>query len=268
MQSNSDTRPIGVFDSGLGGISVLKHAVDMLQAENFIYYGDDKNAPYGSKPIEVIQELTLACGDFLWKKDVKAILMACNTATGAAVKLMRDKYKIPVISIEPAVKPAVEECSRDKKVLVMATPATIRQERYRNLLSKVAAGDRVYSMPCDGLAKIIEQGDINSIEIEKYLSSKLIEIAHVDIESVVIGCTHYSFIIPQIKSALAALGKEQIKIFDGMFGTVRQLKRVLGENGLLNTESNRGEIAFYSSGNERQLGILKDVFFEYKVQNL
>ena len=128
--------PIGFFDSGIGGLSVLMCAMRELPREKFIYYGDNLHAPYGSKTEAEIKELSLECGKFLYEKGVKAIVMACNTATSASVKLMRDLYNMPVISIEPAVKPACE-AQGNGKVLVMATHATIAQQRYRALLSRL-----------------------------------------------------------------------------------------------------------------------------------
>ncbi len=250
-----DSRPIGFFDSGVGGISVLKHAVKILPKENFIYFGDDKNAPYGEKNDEQIKQLSLKCGEFLFQKGVKVIVMACNTATSVAVKQMRELYKMPVISIEPAVKPAVLECD---KTLVMATPATIAQNRYRNLISKLGCADRVVNMPCKGLAELLEPGDFENPELHRYIEEKF-KAVNENIDGIVIGCTHYSFITQLISEKAREIFGHECKIFDGMYGMVAQLKTVLQQHDLL-SEGPGGKVEFYSSSEQNALDIFKRIY--------
>jgi len=239
--------PIGFFDSGIGGLSVLAHASKELPSENFIYYGDNKNAPYGTKSETEIQDLSLACGKFLYEKGVKAIVMACNTATSAAVLRMREFYRVPVISIEPAVKPAVLETSGN--VLVMATPATLAQERYRLLVSRLNCLDRVINLPCPGLVELIETLDFESPVLTEYLAQKLTPLIGQNITGIVMGCTHYSFVSQKIADIAEGLFGSPVQIFDGMYGMTRQLKRVLAENNLLRDASPR-TISYYSSSGE------------------
>ena len=141
-------RPIGVFDSGVGGISVLRELVALMPNENFIFYGDSKNAPYGTKTLEEVRKLTLADAEYLRSRNVKALVVACNTATSAAIHILREKYQkeIPVIGIEPALKPAVS-VKENSRVLVMATPMTLREKKFHNLMQKFQdGGDHITAM--------------------------------------------------------------------------------------------------------------------------
>ena len=256
----SNIQPVGFFDSGIGGITVLKEALELLPNENYIYYGDNKNAPYGEKTEEEIQNLTMACGEFLYKKGVKAIVIACNTATSTAVIMMREKFNIPVISMEPAVKPAVASLKKGN-VLVLATPVTVSQQRYKKLLSTVGSEERVISAGCSGLAELIENGDFESKEIDQYLDKRLKEFHGMEIDAIVLGCTHYTFLKDKIAQYARRHFKNDAAIFDGNNGTVRQLKRVLEENALLNTQKVKGKVEFYSSSEQ-------DIIFFEKLLNI
>lgn len=250
-------RPIGFFDSGLGGISVLKTAYNILPNENYIYYSDQINAPYGEKTEEEIKELSLAAARVLFDKGVKAIVLACNTATSASVKLMRERFNIPVISMEPAVKPAL---GVGGKVLVLATPATVSQSRYNRLLDRLNAGDKVINIGCSGLVELIEGGQTDYINIEEYLSGKLAHFNGEKIEAVVLGCTHYSFVEKQISRYLRENYCENCCVFDGRFGTARQLKRVLENRNMLCSSQKEGSIEFLTSGNDNLIEEYKHLF--------
>lgn len=249
-----DKRPIGIFDSGLGGIAVLKVAKDILKNENFVYYGDNANAPYGIKTRQEIFKLSKACVDFLVKKDVKAILIACNTATGVSVKQLRAMYDIPFVSMEPAVKVGMKN-AHGGKILVMATPATLKQEKYINLVSNLNAEDEVIELPCEGLAALIERGVWSGKQMEEYLTSKLSAIKDVHIDSCVLGCTHYAFAQKSIEKVLKSMDKAVV-IVDGSAGTVRHLKNILAEKDMLNSCHNNQKIHIYSS-DESKLDLLK-----------
>lgn len=254
---SDECRPIGFFDSGLGGISVLKSAYNILPNENYIYYSDQINAPYGEKTEEEIKELSLAAAKVLFDKGVKAIVLACNTATSASVKLMRERFNIPVISMEPAVKPAL---GVEGKVLVLATPATVSQSRYNRLLDRLNAGDKVINVGCSGLVELIEGGQTDYINIEDYLSGKLAHLNGEKIEAVVLGCTHYSFVEKQISRYLRENYCESCCVFDGRFGTARQLKRVLGNRNMLCSSMKEGSIEFLTSGNDNLIEEYKHLF--------
>jgi len=239
-------RPIGFFDSGVGGISVLKEAVKFMRSESYIYYGDSINAPYGTKDIDTIKELTFKGIEFLYNKGVKAIVVACNTATSAAIKDLREKYKdIPVIGIEPAVKPAVK-FNKGGQILIMATPATLSQSKYFNLIKEYKVEDKIVSLPCEGLAEIIEDGNISGDVVKNYLKSKLKGIDTASVETVVLGCTHYPFIKKEINNIFGP----ETPVIDGSCGTVKRLSSKLSEYNLFTESKDRGTVEIFNSKSE------------------
>jgi glutamate racemase len=250
---DSDNRPIGFYDSGIGGISVLKEAVRLLPNENFIYFGDNLYAPYGLKDEKTVIERSFVCGDFLHGKGVKAIVIACNTATSIVVQGMRDKYSIPIISMEPAVKPAAEKYGSGK-ILVLATKATVNQKRYKALVERLDVGARVCSIECESLASLVEKGDFGSPAIKAYICEKL---APYRKGAIVIGCTHYSFIADKIKDVADKLLHGSCEIFDGRFGTAKHIVEVLDDNGISADSRGGGNVEFYSSKGDAFAGSMK-----------
>ncbi len=240
---NNKEKPIGFFDSGVGGISVLKESIKVLPNEDFIYFGDSINAPYGTKDVNQVKKLTFHAVDFLLNKGVKAIVIACNTATSAAIDALRRKYKdIPIIGIEPALKPAVE-ISRGKSIIIMATPMTLAEKKFSDLMERYKRQVNIISLPCAGLVELIENGITQGEQIQSYLRDKLEQFETIDIASVVLGCTHYPF----IKNELAKILGEKTVIIDGSVGTVNQLKRRLILNNILNEKKTKGTVIIYSS---------------------
>ena len=248
--------PIGFFDSGVGGISVLKTAFNLMPNENYIYYGDSKNAPYGQKSEEEIKQLSLDAGNVLFGYGVKAIVMACNTATSAAVKIMRQRYNIPVISMEPAVKPALEV---EGKVVVLATPATVSQNRYNGLLQRLSAGDKVINIGCSGLVELIEDGHTDADTISRYLDGRLTVLGNEKIGAVVLGCTHYSFVEKTIAKYMKANYNEGCKIFDGKQGTANQLLHILQNKGMICMQT-PSRIEFATSGDPNNIQKYQELF--------
>jgi glutamate racemase len=240
---NNKEKPIGVFDSGVGGISVLKECLTVLPSEDFVYFGDSINAPYGTKSVEEVKKLTFNAVDFLLNKGVKAVVIACNTATSAAIDDLREKYNdIPIIGIEPALKPAVE-ASKGKSIIIMATPMTLSEKKFSNLMRQHNKEVNIIPLPCAGLVELIESGIIEGDKIQGYLKDKLKEFMHLDLASIVLGCTHYPF----IKSELIKVVGEKTIIIDGSIGTVNQLKRQLDINDLLNEKKTKGNVTIYNS---------------------
>ena len=240
---NIKNSPIGFFDSGVGGLSVMREAISILPNENFIYFGDSKNAPYGTKKLDEVKNLTLNAVDFLLNKDVKAIVVACNTATSAAIEEIRNKYKqLVVIGIEPALKPAVK-LSRKGKIIIMATPMTLRERKFNLLMDKYKNESCIISLPCAGLVEFIEQGVLEGEELKGYLKQKFKPYLNDDIAAVVLGCTHYPF----IKKALANVIGNNIPLIDGGLGTSYELERKLIERDLINDSKEKGNIAIYNS---------------------
>lgn len=240
---------IGFFDSGVGGISVLKEAVKLLPKENYIYIGDSLNAPYGVKTPEEVRKLTFNMVDKLISMNVKAIVVACNTATSIAIDELRRSYKeIPIIGIEPALKPAVENYGNGI-IVIMATPMTLSENKFSKLRERYNKASDIISMPCDGLVEIIEGGNIKGEVVERYLRNRFKDVPKERVSSVVLGCTHYPF----IKEALVNVINDDVAIIDGSLGTVKQLKRKLDQKGLLNTNNEQGTVKIYNSKDDKNL---------------
>lgn len=234
---------IAVFDSGIGGLSVLESLVSYMPQENFIYFGDCANAPYGTKSTEEVRRLTFAVYGELKKRDVKATVIACNTATSAAARELRERYPEDIIvGVEPALKPATLVCEHPT-VAVLATPLTLGEEKFAALTQRYSSSARVIPFPCPGLVEFAERGELHSEALRCYLSELLLPLTYERLDAIVLGCTHYPFLRDEISRVLG----EDIPIFDGSDGTARQTKKRLEERGLLREGRERGRIIFTDS---------------------
>ena len=239
--------PIAVFDSGVGGISVLREMVRLMPHEDFIYYGDSLHAPYGTKTTEEVRRLTISHVKNFMAEGDKAVAIACNTATSAAVAALRKMYPaLPLVGIEPALKPAAlyaAETER-KRVLVMATPMTIREEKFHRLLEEYRGNAEIIPMPCPGLMEFVESGHYNSKAVTDFLSQLLYDYRDNAVDAAVLGCTHYPFVRKQIQEILG----EKTQIFDGAYGTAKELRRRIEEAGLSHPDQKRrGTVTFRNS---------------------
>ena len=239
--------PIGVFDSGVGGVSVLKELVRILPNENFLYIGDSKNAPYGTKSHEEIFVHAQSCADILIEKGVKALVVACNTATSVCIENLRKKYtELPIIGIEPALKPAVMS-KENPVVVVMATPLTLKEKKFANLCKKFESKADIIPLPCPGLMDLVEEGHTCDDVAESFLKDVFSSTGRNTFDAVVLGCTHYPF----VKGVIAKLHPETL-IFDGGEGTARQVKRLLTRYGLRSERSEKGSVVFENTlGSEK-----------------
>lgn len=241
--------PIGVFDSGVGGISVLRELITLMPNENYIFYGDSRNAPYGIKDVETVRRLTCLDAEHLLKQGVKALVVACNTATSAAIDELRKRYKnFPIIGIEPALKPAVA-VGEHPKVVVMATPMTLKEEKFHLLLSQYEEQAAVYPLPCPGLVEFVERGETTGEQLEEFLGDLFSVFSRMTIDAVVLGCTHYPF----VKEAIQKVVGEQTLLFDGGAGTARETRRRLREQGLCSTSREKGTVIFQNSLEEEKV---------------
>ena len=241
--------PIGFFDSGVGGLSVLKEAIKLMPNENYIYFGDSKNAPYGVKNVDDVKELTYNAFNLLREKGAKAVVVACNTATSAAVADLRKDYKdIPIVGIEPALKPAVE-LNRDGAIVIMATPMTLREKKFGNLMNKYNGGKEIIPMPCAGLVEFIESGDLDGDDLKDYLKDKFSEFKGQKIGSVVLGCTQYPFVRKAIQETIG----NNIPVIDGGLGTCKELRRRLANQNLINDSTKKGNIEIYNSLKDQRM---------------
>ncbi|WP_353093290.1 glutamate racemase [Tissierella praeacuta] len=234
---------IGFFDSGIGGVTVLYDTLKILPNEDYIYYADTLNVPYGPKPKEEVKRYIFNAIEFIIKQGVKAVVIACNTATSVAIEELRAKYSIPIIGMEPAVKPAVEKKQNlDKRVLVTATALTLREEKLQNLITRLDNDHIVDLLPLPGLVEFAESFEFKEEEVRPYLEKELFKYDLDKYETIVLGCTHFSFYKDIFRKILPA----DTDIIDGNFGTVKNLKRILENMSALN-EGN-GNINFYNSG--------------------
>lgn len=241
--------PIGFFDSGVGGLSVMKKAIEIMPNEDYIYFGDSKNAPYGVKSVKEVRDLTFNAVEFLLSKGVKGIAVACNTATSAAVAELRVAYpNLPLVGIEPALKPAVE-LNKSGTILIMATPMTLRENKFSALMERYREKSKIIPVPCEGLVEFIEKGILDSEELQQYLFKKVNTYKEEDIGAIVLGCTHYPF----IKKALIKAVGENVEILDGSLGTVKELRRRLLEKNMLTDREDCGKIEIYNSAQNEEL---------------
>ena len=222
---------IAVFDSGLGGISVLRQLVRQLPRERFLYFGDSQNAPYGTRPTEQVRQLTLQSIGALLPRGLKAVVVACNTATSAAIDDLRRRYpELIVIGIEPALKLAADRFPGGR-ILVMATNVTLREEKFERLVAHYRRSCTIDRLPCPELVEFVERGVTDGPELEAYLRRTLTPHLSPRPDAIVLGCTHF----PLTAGAIARVAGPQVALLDGAEGTARETHRRLSEAGLLRT---------------------------------
>lgn len=244
---NRKEAPIGIMDSGVGGVSVLREIVRLMPEEDCIYYGDCANAPYGTKTPQEVRDLTFQAVRVLLEHGVKAIVIACNTATSAAISALREYYRdIPVIGIEPALKPAAEEHA-GSRILVMATPMTLKEEKFHHLMEHYSGQTQILPVSSEGLMEFVEKGILDGPELESFLRRLLLP--YLPADSIVLGCTHYPF----VKKIIARVAGQGTRILDGGAGTAREVKRRLEAENLRRDTGSGGQIVFYSSEDTQKM---------------
>ncbi|MCT4585795.1 MAG: glutamate racemase [Peptostreptococcaceae bacterium] len=236
---------IGVFDSGAGGISLLKEALKILPNENYIYYGDSKNAPYGIKTKDEVENLTIKICEKLIKKNCKAIVIACNTATSAGAKKARTIFNIPILGVEPALKPAVEN-TENGKIIVLATDMTLKEEKFKNLYNIYKEDREIIKIPAPKFVSMIEQKHLDDVYAKNIIDFYLKKYKDDNISAVVLGCTHFIF----LKDILFNYFKSKPLIVDGNLGTVNNLKRILENKDLLNSGIKESKLEIINSSND------------------
>lgn len=237
---------IGFFDSGIGGVTVLKRALELLPDAEYIYYADTKNVPYGIKQKHEVMDCVFNAFDFLLKKDIRIAVIACNTATSVAVAELRKRYPFPIIGMEPAVKPAITNNS-GKKILVLATSLTLRESKLEELISSLDKTQRIRKLALDELVMYAERFDFDSDEVVLHIKNKLSGIDFDEYETIVLGCTHFLYYSKIIRETAG----RHISVIDGNEGTVRNMISTINRNMSVPEKSCRkGRITFYSSGIE------------------
>ena len=253
-----DPCPIGVFDSGIGGLSVLKEIHSLLPHENLIYVGDSSHAPYGDKSAKYVLDRSQRIADFLLDQGVKTIVVACNTATAEAATQLRETLDVPVIGLEPAIKPA-SQLSKSGIIGVLATQRTISSERLLGLTERYAKNKKVLAQACPGLVEQVEACELSSAKTLTLLNQYIQPLLNQGVDALILGCTHYPFLMPIIRSIVG----NEIEILETGKPVAKQLKRILQKNQLersvLNIESHSGsdldyksKLTFYNSSDKSQ----------------
>ena len=255
-------QPIGIFDSGVGGTSIWKEINLLLPHENTIYLADSANAPYGTKGKEAIINLSIKNTEYLINKGCKLIVVACNTATTNAISILRQTYHIPFIGIEPAIKPAALN-TKTKTVGILATQGTLSSELFHKTTDLFASEIIVIERIGEGIVELIEGGELYSDAMRALLKLYLQPMIDADIDYLVLGCTHYPYLIP----LLVELLPNHVKIIDSGEAVARQTKAVLEKHNLLNTQTKKGKYKFFTNGIPKVMASLLEDKYEVKRLN-
>jgi glutamate racemase len=264
MKLSTQKYSIGIFDSGVGGLSVLREIRTLLPGENLLYVADQAHVPYGSRPVDQVRLFSEEITRFLLERGAKIIVVACNTASAAALHGLRKKFpEIPFVGMEPAVKPAAEH-TKTGVVGVLATPATFQGALYASVVERFASGVTVLQHTCPGLVSQIELGELDSPPTREILEDALLPMLEKGIDTVVLGCTHYPFVIPLIEQICG----ERVRVIDPAPAVARQTHHVLESAGLLTNAKDNSSVDFFTSGVEIQFkSILKIMINETRVIN-
>jgi len=242
MSLEGDCRPIGIFDSGVGGLSIAKAVAEQLPNENLIYVADTLYSPYGEKSIEFIQSRVNEISNILLSKSVKALVIACNTATVNAIDQLRERISIPIIGVEPAIKPAAQQ-SITKNIGILVTQATAENNRFKNLIEQHRNDVQVHIQACPGLVELIEANKIQSHECYTLLTKFLETLLTKNVDTLVLGCTHYPFLAEKIRQVVG----NSMQLVETAIPVTLQLKRKLTEQNTLNTSISSKQCIFFSS---------------------
>lgn len=240
---------VGVFDSGIGGLSVLKHIHSRLPAENLHYFADSRHAPYGNQSAEFICQRAQTIADFLIEEGAKALVVACNTATAAAINSLRQRYAIPIIGMEPAVKPAVA-VSKNGIIGVLATTGTLQSAQFAALLENYGKHVSIVTQGCPGLVELIERGELSAPATRAMVAHYLAPLLESGADTIVLGCTHYPFIQPLIAEMIGA----ERQIIETGTAVARQVEQRLHAAGLLNSQAPPGKVKIDSNNPQQNAG--------------
>ncbi len=244
--------PIGIYDSGVGGLTVWRAVRGLLPKEDLLYLADQANVPYGVRSLEEVRGLAEGVAKYLMGQGAKLIVIACNTASAAGLRYLRELYPdFPFVGMEPAVKPAAEQ-TLSGKVGVLATPSTFQGELYASVVERFAHDVRLYQATCPGLVRQIEKGYLDTLKTRRILLEALEPMLREGVDTLVMGCTHFPFVIPLIKE----IAGEEVRVIDPAPAVARQVKRVLEARGLLAVRKRAGKSVFLTSGDALQLEVL------------
>ena len=247
--SDPNSGPIGIFDSGVGGLSVLRSVRELLPNEDLIYLADQAHVPYGSRSLAEVRKFSVGITRYLLEQNTKLVVVACNTASAAALHHLRDVFPpVPFVGMEPAVKPAAET-TRSGVVGVLATPATFQGELYASVIERFAAGVKVLQDTCPGLVMEIDRGNLDTPGVYAILEEALKPMLVEKIDTVVLGCSHFPFVIPAIETIVGP----QVRVIDPSPAIARQVQRLLEANDLLSAAPDQGQMQYFTTGVPVQL---------------
>jgi len=247
-QQIPDPRAVGVFDSGVGGLTVLHECLVNLPQEDFIYFGDTLNFPYGPRSLAEVRRLAFAAVDFLVSKGVKLIVIGCNSAAAAALPQLQAAYSTPVVGVVmPGARAAVQE-TRNRRVGLLATQATVRSNAYQSALHTLDAGVEVFAVPCPRLAPLIQEGDVFSEETEQAARCCVAPLKEVEVDTVILGCTHYPLITPMLRRLLGS----QVALINSAEETAREVREILERKAIGNEGQREGGCVFFATGDAEE----------------
>lgn len=254
-------KKIGVFDSGVGGLWVLRYLQKKLPSYDYIFFGDQAHVPYGKRSIREIKNFSEEITKFLINRDCGIIVIACNTASAASLKYLREKFpRIIFVGLEPAIRLAID-LTKTKEIIVLATPATFQGELYKTVVEKFSQGIKIYKNTCLGLVNQIEEGDLNSIKTKNILEKALLPVIKKGIDSVVLGCTHYPFVIPLIRKIVG----KKINIIDSTPAIVERVSNILKENNF-KSNNDKGLLNIFTSGEASKMEITLFKLFDQDIK--
>ncbi|MBI2252342.1 MAG: glutamate racemase [Armatimonadetes bacterium] len=257
----SNQNPIGIFDSGIGGLTVLKEVAQILPAEQIIYFADSARVPYGDKSKEEILDFVSQIIDFLLSKNVKAIVMACNTSSALAMPLFKEKLKIPILGmIHPAAR-EVLKITKNKRIGVMANPVTVKSKAYIQEISKYNHGALIYQASCPELVPLIEQNKLESLKLKEVLNEYLKPLLKENIDTLILACTHYPLIKEKVKEVVG----EKIYLLDPAYFAAKELKEILKAKKQLNLQKKSPD-KFFTTGNIEAFKLLAEYFLNDKLK--
>ncbi|MEK7086916.1 MAG: glutamate racemase [Patescibacteria group bacterium] len=254
-----NSQPIGIFDSGVGGLSVFRELVRLLPRENYIFFGDQKNFPYGEKSKPELIVLTSRILDFFVEREAKLVVAACNTATCYAINELRENFKIPIVGVVPAIKVAAEN-TKTGKIALIATPATVKSDYIKELVKENARGVIVKKIGCSGLENAVEEGTLDSLKTKEILKKYIAPLKNSGVDQLVLGCTHYPFLKKQIGKILGP----KVALADSGDAVARRVQFLLKEREITGGKEKGGRI-FYTNKDEKKFSRVASELLGYKI---
>lgn len=256
-----DNRPIGIFDSGVGGLSVFSEIEKLLPYENFVFIADQLHVPYGKKTKKELETLAARIAKFLIDKNVKAIVVACNTATVYTIDYLRSKFPLPIIGTVPVIK-TIAAISRNKKAAVFSTPATTKSPYLKNLIRKFANGCQIFTIGGSGLEEMVEEGKITGTKIDSILKKNLLPLQERGVDAIALGCTHYPFLKEKIQKIIGS----KVAIVDSGGAVARRTKQVLFNENLLSNKKFKD--IFYTTGDPNRFKKIAETLLKKRLANI